>query len=76
MTEILASWRLREILEDRLEEITGEPRHVTDVEVEFIPEQDDAQNWSAHVTCKPEYVAALNNVMDQLEAEFPVIDFA
>lgn len=76
MTEIISSWRLREIIEDRLEVATGEPRHVTDIEVEFFPEQDDAENWSAHVTCKPEYAPALATIMDQVETEFPVIDFA
>jgi hypothetical protein len=75
MTETCSSWRLREIIEDRLDALTGEPRHVTDIEVEFFPEQDNTQNWSAHATCKPEYAAALESVMDQLETEFPVISF-
>jgi hypothetical protein len=75
MTEAFSSWRLREIIEDRLEGLTGEPRYVTNIEVEFFPEQDNAQNWSARATCKPEYAAALDTVMDQLETEFPVISF-
>ena len=75
MTQILNSWRIREIIEDRLEAATGEPRHVTDIEVDFIPEQDDAHNWSVHAKCKPQFGAALDQVLDQVQAEFPVIDF-
>lgn len=76
MTEIVSSWRLREIIEDRLEAATGEPRHVTDIEVEFFPEQEDSPNWSADAKCKPEYAAALDIIMNEVEADFPVIDFA
>jgi hypothetical protein len=76
MTELMTSSRLREIVEDRLEEATGESRHVTDIEIEFIPEQDEDHNWSSDAKCKREYRAALYAIVDDLEEEFPVIDFA
>lgn len=76
MTDTISSSRLREIIEDRLEAATGEPRHVTDIEVEFFPEQDEDHNWSIDAKCKGEYADALDLVLDQAEADFPVIDFS
>jgi hypothetical protein len=76
MTEAISPWRAREIIEDRLEAATGEPRHVTDIEIEFSPEQDDAPNWSADARCKREYAPALDKIMDEVKCEFPLMDFA
>lgn len=76
MTETMTASRLHEIIEDRLEAATGEPRHVTDVELDFIPEQDEDHNWSIDAKCKREYGNALDVVLDEVEREFPVIDFS
>lgn len=75
MTEIPSSGRLLELIEDRLEAATGEPRHVTDVEIEFSVEPDEARNWSAHARCRSEYQKTLASIVDQLQAEYPVIEF-
>jgi hypothetical protein len=66
---------LREIIEDRLEAATGEPRHVTDVEIDFDPEPNDDRNWSVNSKCKSEYVKVLDAILDRVETEFPVIRF-
>ena len=75
MTDTPDQWKLRELVEDRLEEATGEPRHVTDIEIEFIPEQDEAHNWSANATCKAKYSDALDDILEQIEIEHPVMRF-
>ncbi|MFL6725017.1 MAG: hypothetical protein ACJ8FS_00705 [Sphingomicrobium sp.] len=76
MSTVPSTWKIREMIEDRLETTTGEPRHVTDVEIEFIPEQDPEANWSVgDYGCKPEYVDTLNNVIDEVQKQLPVISF-
>lgn len=64
---------LREMVEDRLEAATGEPRHVTDIEINFVPEQDPAANWSAEYKCKPEYLPELDRIVDEVQAAHPVV---
>jgi hypothetical protein len=75
MAQILTTGELGELIEDRLEQDTGEPRHVTDIEIEVIPEQGDAPNWSANTSCKREYRTTLNAILGQLQREHPRIKF-
>jgi len=75
MASIPNTGTLMETIEDRIEALTGEPKYVTDFEIDITPEQDPEANWSPDCRCKSEYLPKLNQVLDQAMAEFPVVSF-